>query len=257
MRVRFAPSPTGQLHVGNARTALFNALLARGQRGTFILRIEDTDIERSTKESERAIIEDLRWMGLDWSEGVEAGGEHGPYRQSERLHLYRAHAAELLSRGHAYHCFCSEEQLEADRQTALNEGRPPKYVGRCRAIERDEARRRIEHGEHAVIRLRVEEGRDVVFKDVVRGEVRFNTDVIDDPVLVRSDGHPAYNFAVVIDDALMQVTHVVRGEDHISNTPRQILLYEAFGWTPPVFAHVSLVMGPTTAHSRRGMAPPR
>jgi nondiscriminating glutamyl-tRNA synthetase len=244
MRVRFAPSPTGQLHVGNARTALFNALLARGQRGTFILRIEDTDTERSTKQSERAIIEDLRWMGLDWSEGVEAGGEHGPYRQSERLHIYRAHAAELLSRGHAYHCFCSEEQLEADRRAALSEGRPPKYVGRCRTIERDEARLRIEHGEHAVIRFRVEDGRDLVFNDVVRGEVRFNTDVIGDPVLVRSDGHPAYNFAVVIDDALMQVTHVIRGEDHISNTPRQILLYEAFGWTPPVFAHVSLVMGP-------------
>ena len=244
MRVRFAPSPTGQLHVGNARTALFNALLARGQGATFILRIEDTDTERSTKESERAIIEDLRWMGLDWSEGVDAGGEHGPYRQSERLHIYRAHAVELLSKGHAYHCFCSEEQLEADRQAALKDGRPPKYVGRCRDIPRGDARRRIEDGEKAVIRLRVPEDRDVAFDDVVRGEVRFSTDVIGDPVLVRSDGMPAYNYAVVIDDALMQVTHVIRGEDHISNTPRQILLYEAFGWQPPVFAHVSLVMGP-------------
>jgi nondiscriminating glutamyl-tRNA synthetase len=244
MRLRFAPSPTGQLHVGNARTALFNALLARGQGGTFILRIEDTDMERSTKESERAIIEDLRWMGLDWTEGVEKGGEHGPYRQSERLHIYRAHAVELLAGGHAYHCFCSEEQLEADRRAALAEGRPPKYAGRCRAIRRDEARRRIETGEPAVIRLRVPETRDVVFDDIVRGEVRFSTDVIGDPVLVRSDGVPAYNYAVVIDDALMEVTHVIRGEDHISNTPRQILLYEAFGWTPPRFAHVSLVMGP-------------
>src|SRR5688572_14691490 len=244
MRVRFAPSPTGQLHVGNARTALFNWLLARGQGATFILRIEDTDVERSTKESERAILEDLRWMGLEWSEGVEAGGEHGPYRQSERLHIYRAHAVELMSRGHAYQCFCSADQLEADRQAALAEGRPPKYVGRCRGISRDQARRRIEDGEKAVIRFRVPESRDVVFDDIVRGEVRISTDVIGDPVLVRSDGVPAYNYAVVIDDALMEITHVIRGEDHISNTPRQVLLYEAFGWRPPKFAHVSLVMGP-------------
>ena len=245
MRLRFAPSPTGQLHVGNARTALFNWLLARGQGGTFILRIEDTDLERSSRESERAILEDLRWMGLDWSEGIDAGGDHGPYRQTERLHMYRAYAVELLSSGAAYHCFCPAEQLEADRQAALAAGRPPKYVGRCRGITRDEARRRIEDGEKAVIRFRVPEGsRDVVFTDLVRGEVRFNTDVIGDPVLVRSDGVPAYNYAVVIDDALMEITHVIRGEDHISNTPRQLLLYEAFGWRPPVFAHVSLVMGP-------------
>ncbi len=151
-------------------------------------------------------------MGLDWSEGVEAGGDHGPYRQSERLHIYRAHAVELLSRGQAYHCFCSAEQLEADRQAALAAGRPPKYVGRCRDIPRDEARRRVENGETAVIRFRVPEGnRDVVFNDLVRGEVRFSTEVIGDPVLVRSDGVPAYNFAVVIDDALMGITHVIRG----------------------------------------------
>jgi glutamyl-tRNA synthetase len=243
MRVRFAPSPTGQLHVGNARTALFNWMLARG-RGTLILRIEDTDRERSTRESEHAILEDLRWMGLDWTEGVEAGGTHGPYRQSERLHVYRAHVVELLSAGHAYRCFCTPEQLESDRQAALADGRPPKYVGRCRAFGRDEARRRVERGEPAVVRLRVPEHRDVVFTDLVRGEVRFSTDVIGDPVLLRSDGSPAYNFAVVVDDALMGITHVVRGEDHISNTPRQLLLYEAFGWTPPAFAHVSLVMGP-------------
>ena len=244
LRLRFAPSPTGQLHVGNARTALFNALLARRHGGTFILRIEDTDVERSTTESERAIVEDLRWMGLDWNEGIDVGGDHGPYRQSERLHIYRAHALELLSSRRAYYCFCSEEQLEADRQAALREGQPPKYVGRCRAITAEDARRRVESGEKAVIRFRVPDSRDVVFNDVVRGEVRFSTDVIGDPVLVRSDGMPAYNYAVVIDDALMEVTHVIRGEDHISNTPRQILLYEAFGWKPPVFAHVSLVMGP-------------
>jgi glutamyl-tRNA synthetase len=247
MRLRFAPSPTGQLHVGNARTALFNWLLARGSGGTFILRIEDTDLERSSRDSERAILEDLVWMGLEWSEGVEVGGDVGPYRQTERLHIYRAHTVELLSRGLAYRCFCSPEQLEADRQQALAAGLPPKYTGRCRDIARDAARRRVENGEKAVVRFRVPDDREVVFQDVVRGEVRFHTSVIGDPVLVRSDGVPAYNFAVVIDDALMGITHVIRGEDHISNTPRQILLYEAFGWTLPAFAHVSLVMGPDHA----------
>src|SRR5687768_11892331 len=244
MRLRFAPSPTGQLHVGNVRTAVFNWLLARGQGGTFVFRIEDTDFERSSRESERAIVEDLKWMGLDWNEGVEVGGEHGPYRQSERLHIYRAHAVELMSRQQAYHCFCSPEQLDADRQAAVADGRPPKYVGRCRDLSRDEARRRVGNHEKAVIRFHVPGEREIVFTDLVRGEVRFHTDVIGDPVLVRSDGVPAYNYAVVIDDALMEITHVIRGEDHISNTPRQLLLYEAFGWRPPIFAHVSLVMGP-------------
>ena len=244
MRLRFAPSPTGQLHVGNARTALFNWLLARGSGGTFVLRIEDTDFQRSTRESEQSMLEDLRWMGLEWTEGVDAGGEYGPYRQSERLHIYRAHAVELMSRGQAYHCFCTAQQLEADRQAALAAGLPPRYAGRCRDIAKAEARRRIDSGETAVVRFRVPESRDVAFNDLVRGEVRFSTDVIGDPVLVRSDGIPAYNFAVVIDDALMAITHVIRGEDHISNTPRQLLLYEAFGWTPPAFAHVSLVLGP-------------
>ena len=244
MRLRFAPSPTGQLHVGNARTALFNWLLARRHAATFILRIEDTDFERSTQESERGIIEDLRWMGLDWNEGIDAGGVKGPYRQSERLDLYRTHAQELIASGHAYHCFCSAETLEADRQAALKAGRPPMYPGTCRSIPPDEARRRVQDGEPAVIRFRVPDRREVVFDDIVRGRVRFETEVIGDPVLVRSEGIPAYNFAVVVDDALMEITHVIRGEDHISNTPRQILLYEAFGWTPPAFAHVSLVLGP-------------
>src|SRR5262245_17299486 len=149
LRLRFAPSPTGQLHVGNARTALFNWLMARGQGGTFILRIEDTDFERSTRESERSMIEDLTWLGLEWSEGIEVGGDRGPYRQSERLHIYRAHAVELMAEGHAYHCFCSAELLEADRAAALAAGRPPKYIGRCRQIPRDEARRRVENGDSA------------------------------------------------------------------------------------------------------------
>ncbi len=244
MRVRFAPSPTGHLHVGNARTALFNWLLARHEQGTFILRIEDTDLERSTRESEQAIIDDLEWMGLTWDEGVEAGGPNGPYRQSERLDTYTQHACQLLAARTAYYCFCSADKLEADRQALLRQGLPPKYTGTCRAIPPEAAEARVSAGETAVVRLRVPSGREVTFEDIVRGPVTFHTEVIGDPVLVRSDGMPAYNFAVVIDDALMKVTHVVRGEDHISNTPRQVLLYEAFGWPLPAFAHLSLVMGP-------------
>jgi nondiscriminating glutamyl-tRNA synthetase len=247
MRVRFAPSPTGHLHVGNARTALFNWLLARGQNGTFILRIEDTDLERSTRESEQAILNDLRWMGLQWDEGVEIGGPYGAYRQTERMQTYVDHTNRLLAEGKGYYCFCSAETLEAHRKSQLAAGLPPKYAGTCRNIPADEARRRKDGGEAAVVRLRVPEGRSVTFNDVVRGEVTFHTDVIGDPVLVRSDGIPAYNFAVVIDDALMKITHVIRGEDHISNTPRQILLYEAYGYEPPAFAHLSLVMGPDHA----------
>src|SRR5882762_8883039 len=244
MRVRFAPSPTGQLHVGNARTALFNWLLARGAGGSFILRIEDTDVERSTRESEAAIVRDLHWLGLDWEEGPDLGGSRGPYRQSERLHLYQSYAKELLSAEQAYYCFCSTAQLDAERQEALAAGRPALYAGTCRHLSREQAAARTAAGERPAIRFRVPEGRDVVFADAVRGDVRFHTDVIGDPVIVRADGHPAYNFAVVIDDALMEVTHVIRGEDHISNTPRQVLLYEALGFTLPEFAHLSLVMRP-------------
>jgi glutamyl-tRNA synthetase/nondiscriminating glutamyl-tRNA synthetase len=244
MRLRFAPSPTGHLHVGNARTALFNWLAARGANGTFILRIEDTDTERSTRESENAILADLEWMGLKWDEGVEVGGAHGPYRQSERLEIYADHAHRLLTSRQAYYCFCSAEKLEAERQAMLKQGLPPKYPGTCRGLDPDESAARVAGGEKAVIRLRVPAGREVTFDDLVRGTVTFHSEVIGDPVLVRSDGMPAYNYAVVIDDALMQITHVVRGEDHISNTPRQILLYEAFDWPPPKFAHLSLVMGP-------------
>ncbi|MGE0040103.1 MAG: glutamate--tRNA ligase [Vicinamibacterales bacterium] len=244
MKVRFAPSPTGHLHVGNARTALFNWLLARRHGGTFLVRIEDTDAERSTRESEAAILEDLRWMGLTWDEGLDAGGAAGPYRQSERMDLYREHARRLLDAGAAYYCFCTPDQLEADRKAMLKAGLPPKYAGTCRALGRAAAEARIAAGERPVIRMRVPTGREVRFRDVVRGPVMFHTEVIGDAVLVRSDGMPAYNFAVVVDDGLMGITDVVRGEDHISNTPRQILLYEAFGWEPPRFAHLSLVMGP-------------
>jgi glutamyl-tRNA synthetase/nondiscriminating glutamyl-tRNA synthetase len=244
MRVRFAPSPTGHLHVGNARTALFNWLLARGSHGSFILRVEDTDVERSTREAESAIMHELRWLGLGWDEGPDIGGPRGPYRQSERLHLYESYAKELLSSGDAYYCFCSIAELDADRQAALAEGRPARYAGTCRRLSVEQAHARIAAGERPAIRFRVPPDRDVVFEDLVRGDVRFHSDVIGDPVIVRADGNPAYNFAVVVDDALMEVTHVVRGEDHISNTPRQVLLYEALGFTLPAFAHLSLVVGP-------------
>jgi len=244
MRLRFAPSPTGQLHVGNARTALFNWLLAHGKDGTFILRIEDTDAERSTRQSETTILEDLRWLGLDWDEGPDVEGPHGPYRQSERLHLYASYANELIAGVHAYYCFCSPQQLDAERRDLLAAGKPPRYGGTCRNLSRDETARRMEAGERPVIRFRVPEGVDVTFDDLVRGDVTFSSEVIGDPVIVRSDGRPAYNFAVVVDDALMEITHVIRGEDHISNTPRQLLMYQALGFTPPSFAHLSLVMGP-------------
>lgn len=244
MRVRFAPSPTGHIHVGNARTALFNWLLARGHGGTFVFRIEDTDAERSTAESESAIIDDLRWLGLDWDEGPEKGGPYGPYRQSERSALYTEHARRLLAERRAYCCFCTKEKLEADRASAVAAGRPVVYAGTCRSLSPVEAEARVAAGESAAIRFRVPAQPEVVFADGVRGEVRFQTEVIGDPIILRSDGSPAYNFAVVVDDALMKVTYVIRGEDHISNTPRQILMYEALGYTPPAFAHLAMVMGP-------------
>lgn len=247
VRVRFAPSPTGLLHVGNARTALFNWLLARGQGGTFILRVEDTDTERSTRASEDGIKDDLRWLGLTWDEGPDEGGPYPPYRQSERLATYAALAQQLIDAGKAYYCFCTAEQLEQERAQALASGAAPKYSGRCRSLSVEDVTRRRSAGEAAAIRFAVPQDRTVTFDDLVRGAVSFHTSVIGDPVIVRSDGGPAYNYAVVVDDAQMAVSHVIRGEDHISNTPRQILIYEAFGWTPPVFAHLSLVLGPDHA----------
>jgi glutamyl-tRNA synthetase/nondiscriminating glutamyl-tRNA synthetase len=244
MRVRFAPSPTGLLHVGNARTALFNWLLARRHGGTFVLRIEDTDVQRSTTASELAILQDLRWLGLDWDEGPERGGLFGPYRQSERVPLYATHAKALLDRGLAYLCFCSQGQLEAERKAALDAGQPAIYSGRCRALDPDEARARVARGEPAAIRFHIPTDRTVSFDDLVRGPVTFHTEVIGDPIIVRADGRPAYNFAAVVDDALMKISDVVRGEDHISNTPRQLLFYEALGFPLPRFAHLAMVMGP-------------
>jgi glutamyl-tRNA synthetase/nondiscriminating glutamyl-tRNA synthetase len=242
IRGRFAPSPTGYVHVGNARTALFNWLFARHHGGVNVLRIEDTDVERSREEYERQLLEDLRWFGLDWDEGPDKGGPFGPYLQSERLEIYAKYAAQLIEQGHAYYCFCSAEQLEAERQEALKAGRQPRYSGRCRKLAREEAARRKAAGEPAAVRLKIVES-TFSWNDLVHGPTRFSSEVIGDPILLRSDGHPAYNYAVVIDDHLMEITHVIRGDDHISNTPRQLAVYRALGWEPPQFAHLSTILG--------------
>jgi nondiscriminating glutamyl-tRNA synthetase len=246
-RVRFAPSPTGLLHVGNARTALYNWLFARHTGGDFILRVEDTDLERSEERHEVQLMQDLQWMGLQWDEGPEVGGPHGPYRQSERLEIYAKHTAQLLAEGTAYRCFCTPEELEAERKQAAAEHRPQIYSRKCLAIPRAESEARAASGEHFAVRLEIP-NRPLRFHDIVRGDVEFAADVVSDPVLVRSAsgasaGVPVYNYVVTVDDALMEITHVIRGDDHISNTPKQVAIYEAFGWKVPEFAHLSTILG--------------
>jgi len=241
VRVRFAPSPTGSLHVGGARTAYFNWLFARQHRGALILRVEDTDVERSSADSESGVLDDLRWLGLDWDEGPDRGGPHGPYRQSERLALYRERAELLVAQGTAYPCFCSDAELEERRKAALAAGRPPHYDGHCRklsAAEREALRR---EGRPETIRFEVPAG-DLTLEDLVRGEVRFPAGMVGDFVLLRSSGLPTYNFACVVDDGGMRITHVIRAEEHLSNTPRQLMLYQALGESPPRFAHVPLIL---------------
>ncbi len=242
VRVRFAPSPTGHLHVGNVRTALYNWLFARQNEGVFILRVEDTDLARSEKRFEEQLLEDLRWLGLNWDEGVDVGGGHGPYRQTDRFGMYQDQAHLLLRTGAAYYCFCGAEELEAERSRQIDQGLQPRYSGRCRLVDRSDAARRVAAGEPATIRLKVREGR-VGFDDLVFGAIEIDCDVIGDFILLRSDGSAQYNFAVVVDDVSMEITHVVRGEGHISNTHRQLLLYEAFGCQPPRFAHLSTILG--------------
>ncbi len=246
VRVRFAPSPTGMLHIGGARTAIYNWAFARSQGGTFILRIEDTDPERSTEENVQIILRAMRWLGLDWDEGPEVGGDTGPYFQMERMQTYEAALEELKAKGAAYPCFCAKEQLEADRAAAEKaDGGYAGYVGRCRALDAAEAARRIEAGEPHVWRLRVPERHaPIAFDDAVYGHMEFPADVMDDLILVRTDGSPTYNFACVCDDANMGITHVIRGDDHLSNTPRQILIYEALGYDVPTFAHLPMILGP-------------
>jgi glutamyl-tRNA synthetase len=247
IRTRFAPSPTGHLHVGNARTAIFNWLFTRHEGGTFVLRIEDTDRERSRPEFEEGILRDLAWLGLDWDEGIDRG-DYGPYRQSERLSrgMYQQALETLAEKNQVYYCFCSSERLEADREAERLAGRMPRYSGRCRQIPPEEAVRRVEAGEKAVRRFRVPEGL-VVFEDRIRGDIEVDSQAIGDPVVSRSDGWPTYNFAVVVDDIQMEISDVIRGEDHLSNTARQVLLYRALGAQPPRFAHLPLVLGPDHA----------
>jgi glutamyl-tRNA synthetase len=252
-RVRFAPSPTGLLHVGNARTALYNWLFARHTGGQFILRIEDTDLERSESRFELQLMEDLHWLGLDWDEGPGLSGlpdvgDYGPYRQSERLDIYAEHTERLLLEGKAYRCFCTQEDLEAERQRAVDEHLPQIYSGHCRLLTQVEIGRNLAAGLPYAVRLKIED-HPLRFHDLVRGPVEFAADAVSDPVLVRSAsgvsaGIPVYNYVVTIDDALMQITHVIRGDDHISNTPRQVAIYQAFGWPVPEFAHLSTILGP-------------
>jgi nondiscriminating glutamyl-tRNA synthetase len=241
-RVRFAPSPTGRLHVGGARTALFNWLYARHHGGTLVLRIEDTDVERSTRDAEAALLDDLRWLGIDWDEGPDRGGPHPPYRQSERLEIYQRAATPLLDSGGAFLCFCSDDELERKRAQQVAAGEEPRYDGACRALAAAEVQRRRDHGEPHTIRFRVPT-KSVRFHDRVRGDMHFESNVVGDFVLVRSNGLPTYNFACVVDDDAMRITQVIRGEDHLSNTLRQVMLYEALGLARPEFAHVSLILG--------------
>jgi glutamyl-tRNA synthetase/nondiscriminating glutamyl-tRNA synthetase len=243
VRVRFAPSPTGQVHVGNARTALFNWLFARQQGGAFILRIEDTDLERSEARYETQLIEDCKWLGLDWDEGPDIGGPYPPYRQSDKWQVYRDHAERLVSEGKAYRCFCTQEELDRQREQAMAEHSQPNYPGTCRALAPEEAERRRAAGEPCAIRLKIPE-RPIRFHDIVRGWVEFSNEVVSDLIIVRSTGVPVYNYVVVIDDAEMKITHVIRGDDHLSNTPKQVALYEALGWAVPEFAHLSTILGP-------------
>ena len=245
VRVRFAPSPTGKLHVGGARTAIFNWAFARANHGTFILRIDDTDPTRSTEENTQIILRAMRWLGLDWDEGPEVGGDFGPYKQTERLDLYKQAARKLWDEGKAYPCFCSAEQLAADRAAAQARKDPFQgYQRRCRHLSREEAEARIAAGEPYVLRIKVPEGRgDVVIHDAVHGDVTFDAKELDDFVIFRSDGTPTYNFATVVDDAMMGITHVIRGDDHLSNTPRQVMVYEALGAPVPTFAHISMILG--------------
>lgn len=246
VRVRFAPSPTGRLHVGGARTAIYNWAYARAMGGTFILRIEDTDPERSTEENVQVILNAMKWLGLDWDEGPEVGGAAGPYFQTQRMDTYHEALERLKERGAVYPCFCTKEELDAKRERAeKEEGGYAGYDRTCRNIDPQEAQRRIDAGEPHVWRLKVPLERGAIeFDDAVYGHVSFPADVMDDMIVVRTDGSPTYNFAVVCDDANMGITHVIRGDDHLSNTPRQILIYEALGYKVPTFAHLSMILGP-------------
>lgn len=253
VRVRFAPSPTGYLHVGGARTALYNFLFAKHHGGEFILRVEDTDLERSTEESMKMQIQDLKWLQLNWNEGpnpetLQDMGPYGPYRQSHRKEVYMEHATKLVDTGRAYYDFRTDAELDAIKEKLIKAGKPPQIEAPETIVPPAEARARIAKGEKAAIRYQVpkngSEKRDYVVQDLVRGEVRFPSDMVGDFVCIRSNGMPVYNFCCAIDDALMKITHVFRAEEHLSNTLRQMMLFEAFGYTPPKFGHLSFILGP-------------
>lgn len=243
IRVRFAPSPTGPFHIGGARSALFNWLLAKHMNGDFIVRIEDTDTVRSTKESEENIKESLKWLGLNWDEGIDVGGPHAPYRQTERLEKYKKIVEQLIKEDKAYYAYDTAEELEASRQAQLKEGKTPVYQGYCKNLTAEEQKKYKEEGRKPVVRLRVPTHGVFEFDDMVRGHVEFQASGVGDFIIMKSDGIPVYNFAVVIDDIDMEITHVIRAEEHLSNTPRQIAIYQALGHEAPVFGHISLILG--------------
>lgn len=242
IRVRYAPSPTGHLHIGNARTALFNYLYARNQGGKFIIRIEDTDKKRNIEGGEQSQLKYLQWLGIDWDESVDKDGGYGPYRQSERNEIYEKHYNELLEAGKAYKCYCTEEELEAEREAQMAKGETPIYSGKCRHLSQAERAQFEAEGRKPSIRFLVPQGKVYTFDDMVKGEVSFESDGIGDHVIIKKDGTPTYNFAVAVDDYLMKISHVLRGDDHISNTPKQLMIYEALGWEPPRFGHMTLIV---------------
>lgn len=242
VRVRYAPSPTGHLHIGNARTALFNYLFARNQKGKFIIRIEDTDQKRNIEGGEESQLRYLKWLGVDWDESTDVGGEFGPYRQSERNDIYKKYYEELLEKGLAYKCYCTEEEIEQEREEQLARNEMPRYSGKHRNLTQEEREAFEKEGRLPSIRFRVPEGKVYRFNDMVKGDISFESDGMGDYVIVKKDGTPTYNFAVTVDDHLMKITHVLRGEDHISNTPKQMMIYEAFGWDIPTFGHMTLIV---------------
>jgi len=242
VRVRFAPSPTGHLHIGGARSALFNYLFARHQDGKFIIRIEDTDQQRNVESAEAKLIDSMRWLGVDWDESIDVGGPHAPYRSMDRMDIYTKHLQQLIDEGKAYYCYCTPEELEKDREEQKAKGETPQYAGRCRHLTLDQRQKLEQEGRKPSIRFLVPKDREYVVHDHVRGHVTFESNGIGDFVIARPDGIPTYNFAVTVDDSLMKISHVIRGEEHLSNTPRQLMIYEAFGYETPEFAHVALIL---------------
>ncbi|SFM38423.1 glutamate--tRNA ligase [Salibacterium qingdaonense] len=244
VRVRFAPSPTGHLHIGGARSALFNFLFARSQGGKFIVRIEDTDQARNVEDATDKLMDSLKWLGIDWDESVDKGGPYAPYRCMDRIDIYEKYLQQLLEEGKAYYDYMTEEELQKEREEQLARGEAPKYSGRDRDLTPEQRKAYEDQGIQPVVRFRVPENKSVHVPDQVRGDVTFETDDIGDFVIARKDGIPTYNFAVVVDDHLMAISHVIRGEEHLSNAPRQALVFEAFGWEKPMFAHASLILNP-------------